>query len=139
LDNIEKRNGQTKPNPNLFNTFGFVVGGPLFLPHFGEGGKNYYSGKNRAFFFVTYQGIRNPATVTVRSGSFAFLPSEFARLQANFPGNAAINAITTQSVFALRPNAHPLAGSTGTVTLNGQTYQVAQPEYTLSAPFTEND
>ncbi|HEY5838401.1 MAG TPA: carboxypeptidase regulatory-like domain-containing protein, partial [Pyrinomonadaceae bacterium] len=38
LDNIERASGQTEPNQSLFNTFGFVVGGPLHLPRFGEGG-----------------------------------------------------------------------------------------------------
>ena len=136
LDNIEKASGQTDPNPSLFNTFGFTFGGPLPMPHFGEGGKSYFSGKDRAFFFVTYQGIRNPSTTTIRSTSWAFLPSEFARLQSNNPGNNVINAITTQSVFALR-NAHAL--NTATVTLNGQNYLVGQPEYSIATPFTEND
>jgi len=141
LDNIEKRGGQTEPNPSLFNVFGGVLGGPINLPHFGEGGKSWYSGKDRLFFFATYQGVRNPSTSTLRSGSFAFLPSEFARLQAAFPGNAVVNAITTQSVFALR-NAHPrtdVANPTATVNLGGQNFQVAQPEYTIPTPFTEND
>ena len=137
LDNIEKASGQTEPNPSLFNTFGFTFGGPLPIPHFGEGGKSYFSGKDRAFFFITYQGIRNPATSTIRSTSWAFLPSEFGRLTANNPGNNVISAITTQSVFALRSSAHPL--NTATVTLNGQNYLVGQPEYTIATPFTEND
>ena len=137
LDNIEKAGGQTEPNPSLFNTFGFTFGGPLPMPHFGEGGKSYFSGKDRAFFFITYQGVRNPATSTIRSSSWAFLRSEFGRLQANNPGNNVINAITTQSVFALRTSAHPI--NTATVTLNGQNYLVGQPEYTIATPFTEND
>jgi outer membrane receptor protein involved in Fe transport len=139
LDNIEKASGQQAPNENLFNVFGGTVGGPLPIPHFGEGGKGWLSGKDRAFFFVSYQGVRNPANVTLRDSAFAFLPSQFPLLQAAFPGNAVINAITTQSVFALVPNAQPRAGTTTTVTLNGQNFLVAQPEYTISAPFTETD
>jgi outer membrane receptor protein involved in Fe transport len=137
LDNIEKRNGQQAPNQSLFNVFGGTIGGPLYFPHFGEGGKSWLSGKDRAFFFVTYQGARNPATTTLRSGSFAFLPSEFPRLLAAFPGNAAIQAITTQSIFALRSNAR--AVNTSTVTLGNQNFLVAQPEYDISTPFTENE
>jgi outer membrane receptor protein involved in Fe transport len=137
LDNIEKRNGQKEPNQSLFNVFGGTVGGPLYLPRFGEGGKSWLSGKDRAFFFVSYQGARNPATATLRSGNFAFLPSEFPRLLAAFPGNAAIRAITTESVFALRPNAR--ANNVSTVTLGGQTFQVAQPEFDISTPYTENE
>jgi hypothetical protein len=137
LTNIERVNGQKDPNQSLFNTFGFTFGGPLPIPHFGEGGKSYFSGKDRVFFFLTYQGVRNPSISTLRSSSWAFLPSEFARLRTNLPGNNVINAITTQSVFALRSNAHPV--NTSSVVLNGQTYLVGQPEYTISTPFTEND
>jgi hypothetical protein len=35
--------------------FGGSVGGPLPIPHFGEGGKNYYGGKDKSFFFVAYE------------------------------------------------------------------------------------
>ncbi|MDQ3917214.1 MAG: carboxypeptidase regulatory-like domain-containing protein [Acidobacteriota bacterium] len=142
LDNIEKRGGQKKPNQSLFNVFGGTVGGPLPLPRFGEGGRSWLSGKDRFFFFVTYQGVRNPQSVTLRSGSYAFLPSQFPLLQAAFPGNAVVNAITTQSVFAVQPGAHPrtdVANPFATVVLNGQTFQVAQPEYSISEPFNETD
>jgi hypothetical protein len=142
LNNIEKRGGQQAPNPSLFNVFGGTVGGPLYFPHFGEGGKSWLSGKDRAFFFVSYQGIRNPATATIRDSAYAFLPSQFPLLQAAFPGNAVINAITTQSVFAIQPGARPrtdVSNPFGTVTLNGQSFQVAQPEYDISEPFNETD
>ena len=73
LNNIEKRSGQLEPNQSLYNVFGGTVGGPLPLPRFGEGGKSIVSGKDRFFFFITYQGIRNPTTVTLRSGSLGIL------------------------------------------------------------------
>ncbi len=38
--------------------FGGVIGGPLFLPRFGEGGPGFYSGKDRTFFFFSYEGLR---------------------------------------------------------------------------------
>src|SRR5262249_35554866 len=40
------------------NDFGGVIGGPLLLPRFGEGGPLFYSGKNRTFFFFSYEGLR---------------------------------------------------------------------------------
>jgi len=40
------------------NDFGGVFGGPLPLPHFGEGGPLFSSGKNRTFFFFSYEGLR---------------------------------------------------------------------------------
>jgi hypothetical protein len=38
--------------------FGGNIGGPIYLPHFGEGGPTFHSGKNRSFFFVDYEGRR---------------------------------------------------------------------------------
>ena len=40
------------------NDFGGVFGGPLFLPRFGEGGRSVLTDKDRAFFFVSYEGLR---------------------------------------------------------------------------------
>jgi outer membrane receptor protein involved in Fe transport len=139
LDNIEKRGGQEKPNRSLFNVFGGTVGGPLYLPRFGEGGRSYYNGTDRLFFFVSYQGIRNPSTTIVRTGSFSFVPAEFQHLLTTFPGNGAIQAITTQSVFAL-PGTKPrtdVANPFATVTLGGQNFQVAQSEFDVPNPFNE--
>jgi len=38
--------------------FGGNIGGPIYLPRFGEGGPALYSGKNHAFFFADYEGRR---------------------------------------------------------------------------------
>src|SRR6266542_1598502 len=40
------------------NDFGGVLGGPLYLPRFGEGGPAFYNGKDRTFFFFSYEGLR---------------------------------------------------------------------------------
>lgn len=40
------------------NQFGGVLGGPLPLPRFGEGGPFFQSGKSRTFFFFSYEGLR---------------------------------------------------------------------------------
>jgi hypothetical protein len=42
--------------------FAGSFGGPVYLPRFGEGGKSYLSGKNRLFFFVSYEGLRRSTT-----------------------------------------------------------------------------
>jgi len=106
LNNIEKRSGQKEPNPALYNVFGGTVGGPLFLPRFGEGGRSVISGKDRFFFFFGYQGVRNPSVTTGSSTTLAVLSSEFPRLLATFPGNAVIATIATYSPFAI-PGALP--------------------------------
>lgn len=62
------------------NQFGGTIGGPLPLPHFGEGGPVFDSGRDRSFFFFSYQGTRTrqaPAdnvavvpTAAQRAGNF---------------------------------------------------------------------
>lgn len=38
--------------------FGGSIGGPLYLPHFGEGGPTTIWGPNKSFFFFSYEGLR---------------------------------------------------------------------------------
>nr|MBA3569688.1 TonB-dependent receptor [Pyrinomonadaceae bacterium] len=42
-----------------FKGFGGSVGGPIYLPRFGEGGPAYSSGKDKLFFFFAYEGTRD--------------------------------------------------------------------------------
>ena len=44
--------------------FGGSLGGPLPLPHFGEGGPTTIWGRNKSFFFLSYEGLRNNVTNT---------------------------------------------------------------------------
>ena len=46
--------GRTKPILR-YNQYGGTVGGPVFLPHFGEGGPVVHSGKDKTFFFFGYE------------------------------------------------------------------------------------
>jgi hypothetical protein len=40
------------------HNYGFLVNGPLMLPKFGEGGKSYWSGRNKSFFTFNYDAYR---------------------------------------------------------------------------------
>ncbi|HVQ38938.1 MAG TPA: carboxypeptidase regulatory-like domain-containing protein, partial [Pyrinomonadaceae bacterium] len=46
--------------------FGGRLGGPLYLPRFGEGGRSTMGGKNKSFFFVSYEGLRNTSNALGR-------------------------------------------------------------------------
>ncbi len=65
-DNTNNASGsRLVPNYNSHN-FGGTIGGPVFLPRFGEGTPYLYDGKNRTFFFFSYGGQRGfvPAVET---------------------------------------------------------------------------
>ncbi len=50
------------------NQFGFNIGGPVKLPHFGEGGPIFsYEGESRTFFFFSYEGTRQRQGLTLTS------------------------------------------------------------------------
>ncbi len=61
-------------NKNIFNQFGFAIGGPIWIPKL-------YNGKNRLFFFMDYQGTRRVQyaastnltlpTAAMRTGDFS--------------------------------------------------------------------
>ncbi len=56
----------TNPAPFKRNQFGFNIGGPLNLPHFGEGGPVFgYKGQNKTFFFFSYEGLRQRQGLTI--------------------------------------------------------------------------
>ncbi|HEV8487324.1 MAG TPA: TonB-dependent receptor [Blastocatellia bacterium] len=52
-------NARRQPKPPLRqNDFGGTFSGPLFLPRFGEGGGRWYNGRDKTFFFFSYEGLR---------------------------------------------------------------------------------
>jgi carboxypeptidase family protein/TonB-dependent receptor-like protein len=86
-DALDARSFFVNANPNgvkeklRFNQFGGNIGGPVYLPGFGEGGKSFRR-INNLFFFVNYEGLRisqtrqTPSTVPtvqMRNGDFSEL------------------------------------------------------------------
>jgi hypothetical protein len=77
----------TGPKPYLRqNQFGGSFGGPVFLPR--------YNGKNRTFFFVSYQGLR----ISQQSDDVS-VPPTADQLQGNFAGQTPIIDPTTGVQF----------------------------------------
>ena len=62
----------TKPPFNR-KIFGGSIGGPLYLPRFGEGGDSVYKGKRRTFFFFAYERQKEATSIPVVADAFAEL------------------------------------------------------------------
>lgn len=79
------------------NTFGGSLGGPLRLPRFGEGGRATFGGRNKLFFFGTFQAdlFRNnsEATATVPTAA------GFNTLRSLFPAGTSANLDTFLGVL----------------------------------------
>ena len=74
--------------------FGGSLGGPLPLPRFGEGGPATFWGKNKSFFFVSYEGLRN----SVNNVGRAFVEtSQYRNLIQQLRPNTATAAVLSAS------------------------------------------
>ncbi|HJT28145.1 MAG TPA: carboxypeptidase-like regulatory domain-containing protein [Pyrinomonadaceae bacterium] len=63
-----QNNYQNQPKSKLrLNQFGGSVGGPIPLPHFGEGGPAIESGRGKAYFFFNYERFHLNETSPVRT------------------------------------------------------------------------
>ena len=108
--------GATVP-PFKRNQFGFSIGGPVYLPHFGEGGPAIgYKGKNRTFFFFDYEGLRQDLGTT----TILTVPSRAARNGQLTSGTVTVNALVRPflNVFPL-PNGTE-TGDTGIFSFSSQ-------------------
>src|SRR5204862_6459166 len=68
----------TAPRPanNLrYNQVSISVGGPVYIPRFGEGGKTFHSGKDKSFFFFAYEPRYRTDFITANG----LLPTEAER------------------------------------------------------------
>jgi outer membrane receptor protein involved in Fe transport len=131
LDNIQKSEGLSGPPPALYNLWDGTFGGPIL--------------KDKLFFFGSFQYVTQPATVILNSGSPSVLASGFPALEAAFPGNGLISAITHDSAYAF-PNFGSLSNrpaaagfGLGTATIGGVTVPVGYPSRDVGVPLSEKE
>ncbi len=87
-DALDARNTFAASNPKLIqNQFGLAGGGPVLIPHF-------YNGKNRTFFFGSYEGTR-----IIQSKIYNSYTVSPAMLQGDFSGMPTITDPTTGKPF----------------------------------------
>jgi outer membrane receptor protein involved in Fe transport len=129
--------GRSRRDKFVSNVFGGTFGGPII--------------KNRAFFFVDGQLIRQRESFNFQAGNPAITPAGLSALSAAFPGNPAIAALVNQSIFALQQGARAQANTpAGTLCFprdptmactgaNALTVPTAFPEYLLRLPFDQKE
>lgn len=129
--------GRNRRDKFVSNVFGGTFGGPIV--------------KNKVFFFVDGQMIRQREQFAFGAGNPQVTRSGLATLAAAFPGNPAIAALVNQGVATLQPTARPRANQpTGTLCFprdpalactgaNAVSVPVAYHEYDLPLPFNQKE
>ena len=124
FDENNNPNGlRTVPN-YVSHNIGGTIGGPIFLPRFGEGTPYWYDGRNRTFFFFSYGGQRGFIPAVEGDGSFVnTIPVPTARMRVgdfsellrpgttqvyNLAGGGTVTA-PIGTIFA--PNGTPIPGN----------------------------
>ncbi len=159
-----------RPNNNLrYNQVSATVGGPIFLPKFGEGPGRLYNGKNKSFFFFAYEprwrtdfvtGTGLVPTAAERAGDFrglvrtssGILPSAVA---TQFGQTSIGNANIYQNYILVDGKLYPIVLSSGnqfcqfndprgipvnqTIIVNGASRVVVTPQCNSSINATPND
>src|ERR1043165_4563483 len=109
LDTIQKNAGVTRdrssgelfmPRSDYFRG-GANIGGPLPIPHFGEGGPVVYSGKDRTFFFVSYERIQTGSAASA-GGIVSPTAAGFAALNS-ISGLSASNLLAFNTFVPVAP------------------------------------
>lgn len=85
----------TRVNAHL-NQYGGSLGGPMIIPHFGEGGRAATLARNKAFFFFSYEGLRSNTSDTVNS--FVETPQYRALVQQLRPGSIAATILGSSGI-----------------------------------------
>lgn len=136
---------------------GFNIGGPVILPKFGEGGPYTWTGKDRLFFFTSYERLQigtaaTPAGITALTASglstISALPgisSTNLGVYRNFVPAAALNNSGTIGVCSVRPDLNGncpgsiLELPIGTISLPAQPTFNKQNNFLLNFDFIQSE
>lgn len=111
------------------NQFGAALGGPVYLPRFGEGGASTRSLKDKTFFFFSYEGLRQRQGLTLNSDVL----SDAQRAAATNP--------TTIKLLNLIPRPNAVSSTGSPRFLGSATAPVNIDQFTIdiSHNISEND
>ncbi|HET6976129.1 MAG TPA: carboxypeptidase regulatory-like domain-containing protein [Pyrinomonadaceae bacterium] len=139
LDTIQKNAGVTRdkssgdlfmPRSDYFRG-GFNIGGPLYLPHFGEGGPSVISGKDKLYFFTSYERVQTGSAASA-GGIVTPTAAGFAALNT-IPGLSGNNLAVFNSFVPVAP-----VNDQGTINVLGRPIPVGNVSFAAPNFFKQN-
>lgn len=141
---------QFMPRLDLFRG-GANLGGPVYFPRFGEGGPGFWSGKNKLFFFTSYERL-HVGFGAVPAGITALTANALATVAATpgvsptnlsiyreFVPVAATNNAGTVNFCSVRPDVNGVCAAANVVALPIGTVELpAQPQFNKQNNFVLN-
>ncbi|MGB8507476.1 MAG: hypothetical protein WCD76_03645, partial [Pyrinomonadaceae bacterium] len=133
LDNLQKTAGVTRnradgdnflPRSDYFRG-GYNLGGPVFLPKFGEGGPSFKSFRDKLFFFTSYERLQS-GDAAGAAGITSPTAAGFATL-ATIPGLSAANLGVLRQFLPVAP-----INDGGTISVLGRNIPIGSVNF--SAP-----
>lgn len=139
LDNVQKRNGLTRPARTNRNQFGGTISGPLHIPRFGEGGRPIYDGRDRTHFFFGFQEDRTRSAGVLQASVNIPTPAGFAALQT-VPLRAGQSISSRQAVLSQLGflgsvyQQNPVFSNIQNTTINGVPIQIGTTNLGVAQP-----
>ena len=107
-----QNNYQNQPKSKLrLNQFGGSFGGPIPLPHFGEGGPVVDSGRGKAYFFFNYERFHLNETSPVRTRQVLTADAQNGIFRYGPNGSLAVNVFNLAAAKGLTNTIDPTVAS----------------------------
>ncbi|HSE20200.1 MAG TPA: carboxypeptidase regulatory-like domain-containing protein [Pyrinomonadaceae bacterium] len=101
-------NGKIKRRPFRYNNYGFTIGGPVYVPHFGEGNDGMFKKLDRTFFFFSEEQRRDTRYPTISTRTLG-LAAPTAQMKAGiFPVDICLSASSSTQCTKVLPAGVPL-------------------------------
>jgi len=139
LDTIQKNAGVTRdksdgdlfmPRSDYFRG-GFNMGGPVTIPHFGEGGPGWTLGRDKLYFFTSYERVQTGSAASA-GGIVTPTAAGFATI-AGIPGLSATNVGVFNQFVPIAP-----FNDQGTISVLGRPIPVGNVSFAAPNFFKQN-
>src|SRR6185369_9667156 len=101
-------NGKIRRRPFRYNNYGFTIGGPVYVPHFGEGNDGMFKKLERTFFFFSEEQRRDTRYPTISTRTLGLAAPTNQMKAGIFPVDICLSASSSTQCTKVLPAGVPL-------------------------------